>query len=624
VAINETKHLQKAREMRVVFLHGIGDGDPTMGWLDGLNRGLMQAGHPPVEKERVIAPRYRSLLNTAGVSAKVPPVTYKPKDDASGRREFERRQAKVQRKLGSESGVRSFGFDRVPEAPLSALQEAAINAIPWYDLPQVKRYMQSEGTRGAILQLILDNLPGSGDIILVGHSLGSVVAIDLLDNLHEGLRVRRFVTIGSPASSRPLHENSDRLLKKFPYARVDDWTNFFDRRDVVTGGRGLASTFPGAQDFTIDIGGQHGANTYLGHPSVSGLLADVLYPTKAVALRESGIAVRLGDNEASILLSLHFGHAVQRHIKDKNAAARYADALSAQQDEVVAQIEAAAAASDTTVAPELYELARGTVPRLPHRWELHEAVSELVVLAMTNLIEPYEINVERAPKDALADLTVELGFQRSTGTKIGSAIEDVQSYVSRKGGVPWGRVLTAAAGVAIVAAGPVGLIVAAPAGVFGAAALTGGLAALGPGGMVGGLAMLGGLAGTGAAVATTAATAGGGPAQPINDSNTLVLRVAVEHARKILELPYDEDLWYQITDLETQLSARINRLSVYSDPKSPALEALHSGKFTVSRLLAFMLEKGLGPKALVAAESETDRLLLEEKKAIEERKSIES
>lgn len=144
--------------MRIVFLHGIGDGDPTMGWLDGLNRGLMQAGHPPVEKERVIAPRYRSLLNTSGVSAKVPPVTYKPKDDASGRREFERRQAKVQRKLGSESGVRSFGFDRVPEAPLSVLQEAAINAIPWYDLPQVKRYMQSEGTRGAILQLILDNL----------------------------------------------------------------------------------------------------------------------------------------------------------------------------------------------------------------------------------------------------------------------------------------------------------------------------------------------------------------------------------------------------------------------------------------------------------------------------------
>ncbi|WP_032375262.1 hypothetical protein ACN9MI_07760 [Rhodococcoides fascians] len=607
--------------MRIVFLHGIGDGDPKMGWLEGLNRGLTQAGYPPVDAESVIAPRYQSKLKTAGVSAKLPPVTYKPKHDSSGRRGFERRQGKVQRKLGLQSGVRSFGFDRLPEAPLSVLQEAAINSVPWYDLPQVKRYMQNEGTRGAILQHILDFLPSSGDIILVGHSLGSVIAIDLLDNLHEDLHVRRFVTIGSPASSRPLHENSDRLLKKFPYERVDDWTNFFDNRDLVTGGRGLASTFPGAQDFAIDIGGKHGAGLYLGDPVVSGLIADVLYPTKAVALRESGIAVRLADAEASVLLSLHFAHAVQRHVKNKDAAARYADALSAQQDELVAQVELAATASNTALAPELFELAQGSLPRLPRRWELHEAVRELVVLSMTNLVEPYEIDVDRAPKDALADITVELGFQRSTGTKIGAAIEEVQSYISRKGGVPWGRVLTAAAGVAIVAAGPVGLLVAAPAGVFGAAALTGGLAALGPGGMVGGLAMLGGLAGTGAAVATTAATASGGQGQPVHDSNTLVLRVAVEHAHKMLALPYDEALWYQVTDLETHLSARINRLSVYSDPKSSALETLRSGQYTVNRLLAFMLEKGLGPNALVAAESETDRLLLEETKALESKPS---
>ncbi|WP_254303619.1 PGAP1-like alpha/beta domain-containing protein [Rhodococcoides kyotonense] len=214
--------------MRVVFLHGIGDGDPKMAWLDGLNQGLTQAGHSTIDSDRVIAPRYRSILNIEGVSAKLPPVTYKPKDESAGRRGFERRQAKVQRKLGQESGVRSFGFDRIPDVPLSVLQAAAINSVSWYDLPQVKRYMQHEGTRGAILQHILDHLPATGDIILIGHSLGSVVAIDLLDNLHEGLHVRRFVTIGSPASSRPLHENSERLLKKFPYDRVDDWTNFYD------------------------------------------------------------------------------------------------------------------------------------------------------------------------------------------------------------------------------------------------------------------------------------------------------------------------------------------------------------------------------------------------------------
>ena len=49
--------------MKVVFLHGIGDGDPEYGWLTGLNRGLAQAGHAPVDRDQVIAPRYGSYLD---------------------------------------------------------------------------------------------------------------------------------------------------------------------------------------------------------------------------------------------------------------------------------------------------------------------------------------------------------------------------------------------------------------------------------------------------------------------------------------------------------------------------------------------------------------------------------
>lgn len=109
--------------------------------------------------------------------------------------------------------------------------------------------------------------------------------------------------------------------------------------------------------------------------------------------------------------------------------------------------------------------------------------------------------------------------------------------MASKGGVPWGRVLTAAAGVALLAAGPVGLAVAAPAGVFGAAAITGGLAAFGPGGMVGGLAMLGGLAGSGAAAATAAAVSGSATQAAGPNLETLMIRVAAEHAHKKLDLP---------------------------------------------------------------------------------------
>ncbi|WP_072804121.1 hypothetical protein [Rhodococcoides yunnanense] len=595
--------------MRVVFLHGLGDGDPELGWLDGLNSGLTSAGFPSIDRDSVIAPRYRSHFETAGISAKVPPVTYKPKDDSDARLAFERRQAAVQRFLGYEAGVGTFGYARVPDAPVTFVQNAVINSVPLLDLPHVKRYMLDEGLRGAILKYVLDHLPATGEIILIAHSLGSVVAIDLLDNLHPGLHVRRFVTIGSPASAKALHVNSDRLLKRFPYGRVDDWSNFLDTGDPVTAGRGLASTFQGAQDFTVDIGHKHDSKLYLGHTSIAKLIAQTLYPTNSVALRGGDLTVRLTDNEATVLLSLHFAHAVQRHIKDKDAAVRYTGALTAQQDEIVAQAERDAAIRGTGVAQEIAQLAGDNLPRLPHRWKMHDAVGELVVLALTNLVEPYEIEVERAPREALPDIAVELGFQRSTGTKIGNSIEEVQTHIGRKSGVPWGRVLTAAAGVAIIAAGPVGLALAAPVGVFGAAALTGGLAALGPGGMVGGLAMLGGLAGTGAAVTTSAATLSGGPVEPVADSNALVLRVAAEYARKSLDLPYDKGLWYSITELESQLSARINRLAVYSDPKSSKLETLRVGQRTVALLMDFMLEKELGPTEFSSAEGDTDRAI---------------
>lgn len=49
------------------------------------------------------------------------------------------------------------------------------------------------------------------------RTVGSAIAIDLLDHLTEALRVRRFITIGSPANIRVLHEGTERLLKTFPY-----------------------------------------------------------------------------------------------------------------------------------------------------------------------------------------------------------------------------------------------------------------------------------------------------------------------------------------------------------------------------------------------------------------------
>ncbi|MGW5148237.1 hypothetical protein [Rhodococcus koreensis] len=588
--------------VKVVFLHGIGNGDPRAGWLEGLNRGLTQAGYGPIDRAATLAPRYSAILSTDGIGAKMPPPTYRIKDDSQARFEFARRQARIQRHLGLTSTPTGMGAHRLPERPLNAAQGFAVDHVPAYDLTQVRRYVRNEPLRGAVLRHLLDQDFGD-DIILIGHSLGSVIAIDLLDHLPDNVHVRRFITIGSPASAPSLHEGSERLLKRFPYTRVDDWSNIFNPGDVVTAGRGLASTFPAAQDFAIDIGLlEHGAGSYLGHPAVAGLVAQVLYPRKDVVLAHSDTAVRLTDAQASILLLLHYGHAVARHIKNQEAADRYTGALRVRQDQVIAEIEELATIGQQPLPAELHELVDGGTPAVPHRWELHEAVSELVVLALTNAVDPYEIDVERAPMRALPETAIALGFSTEVGETVVRAIEDVQKSLDRRGGVPWGRVLTAAAGLTLLAAGPVGLIAAAPATAAGAAAITGGLAAFGPGGMVGGLAMLGGLTGTGAAITATAVTAGGEDARSTLDLKTLVLRVTVEHARRLLDLPFDSTLWYHLADAETQVCAQINNLETFSGAKTTRLTTLREVKDSLGRLMRFVIDHELAPRAIAAGD----------------------
>jgi pimeloyl-ACP methyl ester carboxylesterase len=583
--------------MHVVFLHGIGDGNRDYDWLDGLNRGLTQAGFDPVDRADVLAPRYADLLKTDGITAKLPAITYKVKDDALARREFERRQARVQRLLRQEFGVRTYGFNLIPDPVWNAAPGAVVDYLSMYDLDQVRRYIGSDGLRAAIMLRIINALPDDGEVVLIGHSLGSVIAIDLLDHLPEQLHVRRFITIGSPAGIRALHEGSERLLKRFPYSRVDDWSNFLNVRDIVTGGRGLASTFPGAQDFMLTVRG-HQADTYLGDPAVAGLVADALYPqAEPAAATGTDIAVRMSEAEASALLVQHFGEAVARHIRDSERADRYRATLQILRDDLAAQL-AQQAAGGQLLAPELQELAAGRLPALPHRWELHEAIGELVVLALTNCVTPYEIDTGDAPIKALEDIAEALGFRRDVGKTVATAIKDVQAAVSGKSGVPWGRVLTAAAGVALIAAGPVGLAVAAPAGAFGAAAVAGGLAAFGPGGMVGGLAMVSGLAGTGAATTAAALASGHGSAETAPNLDKLMMRVAAEHARKLLDLGYDSRLWYQVTDFESQVSAVINRLEPFNDPKSARVMQLTAAKVAINALLQFMSGSRLAPNAI--------------------------
>lgn len=588
--------------MKIVFLHGIGDGDPNRAWLRALNTALESAGHPPVNDSQVVAPRYDSLLTIEGISAKMPDITYKVKNDDQSRREFERRQAAVYRMLQDEPDAAPFGFNSVPKAWMHAAHALGVNHLSAMDLSQVRRYVTNEGLRGAILRYILDHIPTKGEILLIGHSLGSVIAIDLLDHLPTAVKVRRFITIGSPANSDALHRGSERLLKKFPYSAVLDWINFFSVRDIVTLGRGLTSVFPGAQDCAVNITGldQHGADRYLSHPAVVRLVSSLLYPSKEVVVASSALTARLTDDHFFTLMKLRFADCLAKNIKDADRAERYKAALNVIRDDLAAQLERLTA-SGQPLPVEMQAVIDGRMPELPNRLELREAVVALTMLTATNFVDPYEIDAGDAPKAALKTMVINLGFQPGVATHIAEALTEVDNLLNRSGGIPWGRIGLAAAGLALIAAGPIGLAMAAPATAFGGAALTGGLAALGPGGMMGGIATIGALAASGAGVVTGAALGGSSAEIFALNVTQLTLRVSAEYALKRLDIRTEVDLWTQLVSLETQISAELNRLDAFSDNKTPRVHQLRAAQDAVTKLLRFVVDKQLGGATAVTA-----------------------
>jgi hypothetical protein len=108
--------------------------------------------------------------------------------------------------------------------------------------------------------------------VVIGHSLGSVIAYDLLRRQEVGAAgtpgsaVHTLVTCGSPlgipAVRRLMGLSDGTPLQLAPHIR---WVNVFDPDDVVTGGAGLSTVAPGLIEAQVDngIGDPHAAVRYL-------------------------------------------------------------------------------------------------------------------------------------------------------------------------------------------------------------------------------------------------------------------------------------------------------------------------------------------------------------------------
>nr|BFF14328.1 hypothetical protein GCM10025699_56310 [Microbacterium flavescens] len=178
----------------LVFLHGVGDGDQDDKWKATLSESLVRLGYPGLESAEVVAPKYAHALKDWDVRETLPDYTGKaPTREAAktNRRAFESRMGAVEWRLGKHArGNGLLGLDTAVSAAV---------AVPYFK--QARNYLSNPQIRAQVLNRVLNALPSTGRIVLVGHSLGSVIAADLLRRLPAGVEVVGMVTIGSPLAN---------------------------------------------------------------------------------------------------------------------------------------------------------------------------------------------------------------------------------------------------------------------------------------------------------------------------------------------------------------------------------------------------------------------------------------
>ena len=217
----------------LLFLHGVGDGDPDGTWQDALERSLTRLGYPDLSGVKVLAPKYPNGLRGVDDEERLPKLTVKaPRgDDArSNRRDYARRRSAMEVLLGRDDcGDGRLGGDQI--APVVAGMRSFVQADNYTKNPQVRAW---------VLHRILKQLPESGRLVIVGHSLGSVIAADLVRRLPVDLEVAGMVTIGSPLAQKTFDIEGLRTSLAAPPKNLAWWVNLWSTADPVPTRRGVS------------------------------------------------------------------------------------------------------------------------------------------------------------------------------------------------------------------------------------------------------------------------------------------------------------------------------------------------------------------------------------------------
>lgn len=577
----------------LLYLHGVGNGDPRDAWRRALDKALQEVGYPGLDEVEVIAPKYPDVLraDSGDRTQKIPPVTtprLSAEEQRAVRRRVERATAELETILG----------EPIPASPVGVTDSLA--PIVLRVLRQAHNYVTKPGIRARTLRTVLDELPEEGEVVIVGHSLGSIIAIDLLRRLPPKLTVTGLVTIGSPAAHPNLHEDSDRLEMKAPVDHVGWWVNVWSNGDAVTGLRGIWRHFPWALDLQVGLGLDHRTTTYLRSKPVATAIGRGLFGSLSteVAVVEGTPDVALNSLEVRLALWLAYAQFLRDHLKGATQE-RFGAALRVVQHEVLERLIENYQHDHVRIPQQLLDLRVSPDdpgdqdmprPRPLTQLSKEEAVLALVALATTNPVRPYEIEVpDDVRRLAFHDLTVWMGLGGGLGTNLHQAMQTASKAVYPVD--QWKFWVGIGIGAAVLVAGPIGLALAAPAGLAGGAAILGALSAFGPGGMVGGLVTAGAITTTGAGTIAATLVSSSSTAEDVEVTVIQLLTAAILRSREGLE--QDLGVWLALSEIQRQTGREVARLSAYSDEKAPGVEALRRKARAADRAMAYLVKNHL-------------------------------
>jgi hypothetical protein len=237
---------------RILFVHGRAqegrDPDAIKAeWLGALQLGAQAIGRTLPQNLSVALPYYGDTLDKFARAAEIPLASEMKARGTAQDDEFLVFQAEIAEEIRKRAGITEaqvdaeYGANTRPRGPLNwEWVQAILRAIdkngPGMNQKTLELftrdvflYSTRAGVRDEVDAIVAAALTEEPTVV-VGHSLGSVVAYSVLRTDRRNLKIPLFLTIGSPLAVRGVRDQFKPLR---PVRRVDNWFNAFDVRDVV-------------------------------------------------------------------------------------------------------------------------------------------------------------------------------------------------------------------------------------------------------------------------------------------------------------------------------------------------------------------------------------------------------